>query len=380
MRRILSLFLCVCATLMVVAQTRFRTTIPYQNEAGKLIVSVRVNGHPARFLLDTGAPCCITYSFAERLGLKAGQALPGQDSNGQFIQAHLVTLDSLKLGSINFRSLQAMRWEKGNMTEQMGIDGIVGYNLLMMGIAKFDGRRSEFTFTSFSRDLGITPAQALPLLKDKMVPLLPIRLGKETVDTVMFDSGASSFYEMSTTTFQRLGKKHKSFKHWASGHGVLSMGAAGIAQQSELHRIRVPKFYLATAQFRDVPSITTDGRDSRIGSNILHYGDVVIDYPQRLFYYLPHDVSAIPQLYKKEWEVVIIVQDSQLVAGIVWNEKLPIRMGDRILAVNEQRLPERVDLHEATTRALFNMPGDRATLTYLNARTGKEETISIRRR
>lgn len=380
MQRILSLLLCVCATMFTVAQTHFRTTVPYHDEVGKLIVSVQVNGQPARFLLDTGAPCCITYSFAQRLGLKTGKALPGQDSNGQLVEAHLVTLDSLKLGNITFHSLQAMRWEKGNMTEQMGIDGIVGYNLFMMGIIKFDGRKSEFTFTSFSRDLGMQPSAALPLVPNKMVPLVPLQLGKATIDTVMFDSGASSFYEMSTASYLRFGKKHKDLRHLASGRGVLSMGAAGVAQESELHRLCIPKLRLAEAEFSDVTTITTNGGDSRVGSSILRYGDVVIDYPKCLFYYLPHKSEEKPRLYQKEWDVVLIVQGEQIVAGIVWDEKLPIRRGDRILAVNGQRTPERVDLRSATTRALFSMPGDKATITYLDTRKGEEATITIRRR
>lgn len=380
MRRILSLFLAVCVSTIVVAQTQFRATLPYVNEAGKLIVNVRVNGQPARFLLDTGAPCCITYSFAQRLGLKAGQAVPTQDSNGQITQAHLLTLDSLNLGGVRFQSLQAMRWNEGNLTEQMGIDGIVGYNLFQMGIVKFDSRRALFTFTSFSRDLGMQPSCALPLLKGEIVPLVPLRLGKSAVDTVMFDSGAADFYEMSTSTYQRLGKRSKALHHLASGHGVLSMGVAGLAQQSLLHRLRIPKLHIATSPFRDVTTITTDGRDSRIGSRILNYGDVIIDYRQRLFYYQPHDVENTPRLYQKEWDVVLVVQNNQITAGIVWDERLPIHMGDRILAVNGTRLPEQVDLRQATTQSLLHMPGDRATLTYLNSRTGREETIKIRRR
>ncbi len=383
MRTFLLALLLVCVALTGAAQTKFRATLPYRNEAGKLLVDVRVNGVPARFLIDTGAPCCVTYSFAQRIGLTTGQSISAQDSNGQTTQAHLVTLDSLNLGGVQFHRLQAMQWGKGNLTEQMGIDGIVGYNLFQMGLLRLDGERHEMTFTNYSRDLGMDPAHALPLLKGAPVPLIPVRLGKTETDTVMFDSGAADFYEISRTTYNRLsasGRLRTALRPLASGTGILSMGAAGLAQEATLHRVKVPRFGLATTLFRNVSSITTDGRDSRIGSDILRYGTVVIDYPKRLFYYRPHDANLQPDLYQKEWEVVLIVENGHVSAGIVWDNRLPIRRGDRILAVNGQRIPDTVDLRTATTQGLIAMPGDQAELTFLNARTGREEQVKIRRK
>ena len=141
--------LLISTSLFTVAQ-RFRAIVPYVNEGGKLIVSLKVNGQQGRFLLDTGAPCCVSHEFATRIGLKAGEMRTGEDSNGRAVQASLVSLDSLQLGAVTFRNIQAMQWEKGNPTAQL-IDGILGYNLLRMGIVKWDTRQRQFIFTTLTR-------------------------------------------------------------------------------------------------------------------------------------------------------------------------------------------------------------------------------------
>lgn len=381
MKRFLSLLTILPLVVLAATAQTFRTTIPYHNQQGKLIAQVEVNGHRGTFLIDTGAPCCVSYSFAQRIGLQPRQAQKAQDSNGRTIETHLVVLDSLKVGTVTFSNLQALRWEKGNMTEQFGIDGIIGYNLMQMGIVKFDGRNHTFTLTSFSKDLGIDLAHGTPLLAHKFIPLLEVRLGKQAVDTVMFDSGATELYEMSMRNHHRLQHHKKAVKLITSGRGILSMGAAGIEQPSLKHRLKIPRLAIANSHFRNIATITTDGYDSRIGSEILNHGDVIIDYKNRIFYYIPHSPHQPPNLYRPEWDIVITISpEGFLTAGIVWNNKLPIRSGHRITAVNGRRYDQPIDIRTATTTTILSMPGNKAEITFLNPETGQEETITIRKR
>ena len=105
---------------------RFRAVVPYVEQNGKFMVDVTVNGTRGRFLLDTGAPCCVSYSFARRAHITLGEAQTGQDSNGRPVTARMAQLDSLRLGSVDFRNVAAMCWPEGSPTERFGIDGILG--------------------------------------------------------------------------------------------------------------------------------------------------------------------------------------------------------------------------------------------------------------
>lgn len=369
----------VCLAMTTTAQS-FRAVASFVNENGKLLTEISINGIKGRFLLDTGAPTCVSHSFAQKAGLSLGETLRGSDSNGQSVATQLVTIPALQFGGATFTQLQALCWEKGNPTEAF-IDGIIGYNLMQLGTSIFDLRRQRFTFTTDTRPHNPEAERyALPLLGGKAYPYIPIRFEGQPADTVMFDSGAADFYEMSTRRFARLSPADSlGVRLLAKGTGVLSMGAAGIERPSEKHRLLISSLSLAEAKFHNVTSITTSANDSRIGSELLVHGIVVIDYPQRKFYFLPYTPDSIPDLYAKEWDVVITVTDGYLTAGMVWNEQLPIRSGDRIVAVNGQRF-DKVDLRTAVTQGLFAMPGDTAIITFLNPRTQREERIEIGRR
>ena len=351
----------IYSSLFAAAQ-RFRAIVPYVNEGGKLIVSLKVNGQQGRFLLDTGAPCCVSHEFASRIGLKAGEMRTGEDSNGRAVQASLVSLDSLQLGAVTFRNIQAMQWEKGSPTAQL-IDGILGYNLLRMGIVKWDTRQRQFIFTTLTEGLGLDPSRALPLLPN---------------DTVMFDSGAEGFYEMSNRQRERLTKSRSTARILATADGTLSMGASGIEGVTTKHRILIPQMEIARFRFADVATTTTDGTSSRLGSMLFNYGDVAIDFPRRTFYFLPHPLQKDPlKVYQPEWEVVpTVTADGTIVAGIVWNAKIPIHQGDRIVEINGQRC-ERIDFAKAVSTPPFVLSGKKTEIVFIPQGSTEERRLTI---
>ena len=350
---------------------------PYGMDNGKMIVQASINGVEGRFLLDTGAPCSVTHSFAQRAGIQGGQATQVYDSNGNIAQTRIVNLPHLRVGGFTFMQLQAMVLQEGNMVEQFGIDGIVGYNLMRQGIAKFDGRAHKFILTTDTTGLGIDLMCGILMVPDPYSTMVPIRVGNVT-DTVMFDTGALDFYEMANKVYTRVQADTTHFRCLAKGSGILSMGAAGLEAQSLKYRVLIPDCHIGNTPFANVTTITTDALESRIGSNILLHGDVIVDYAQKLFYYQPHATGTAPvDVYQPEWDVVVTVMGDHLAAGMVWsNAKGDIHSGDRIVAIGDQRI-DKVDMREATTRGMFNLKPQGTQITYVNARTGKEETMTI---
>lgn len=355
----------------------WRMTTPYAIENGKMLVRASVNGVEGRFLLDTGAPCSITHSFAQRAGVRAGQTTQVYDSNGNIAQTEIVDLPDLRLGGFTFSRLQAMKLPEANMIEQFGVDGIVGYNLMRQGIVKFDGRAHQFTLTNDTTGLGMDINTAIILADDPYSTLVPIRLAG-VIDTVMFDTGALDFYEMSSRFYARVQADTTHFRPLATGSGILSLGAAGLEAESVKHRLLIPNGFIGNTPFHNITTITTDAIDSRIGSNILLYADVIIDYANQLFYYQPHQAATEPiNVYQPEWDVVLTVMDNHLVAGMVWsNAKGNIRSGDRVVAIGSERI-DQVDMRVATTQGLPGLKPEGTQITFVNGRTGKEETMKI---
>ncbi|WP_073347844.1 retropepsin-like aspartic protease [Bacteroides congonensis] len=371
--------LALFAQLSLFAQ--YRVTLPYVMENGKITINAEVNGHQGRFLVDTGAPCSLTYSFMQRAGIVPFDSVQVQDSNGHLLTTRVAELESLKLNGFTFSRLQAICLEKGNMVENFKIDGIIGYNLMKMGIVKLDGSNHTFTLTSSEKGLGIDSLYAIPLVKDPYLVRIPVRFADNEQDTVMFDSGASSFYAMSATSHRRLSeKKTNSFEQLGKGVGILSLGVSGVEKASVKYRLKIPHFSIGNHSFRNVTTITTYAMDSRIGSGLLNHGDIVINYRKGMFYYIPSVSGEIPDMYQKEWDAVITVIDNYLTVGMVWNtEESPLKGGERIVEIEGKKY-DKVDLYKATTTNLLQLPDKEAHIKYIDKETGEIKSAVIRRK
>jgi hypothetical protein len=363
--------------LITIPIRAWRMETVYGMENGKMLVRASVNGVEGRFVIDTGAPCSITHTFAQRAGLQGGQTTQVYDSNGNTVRTTIVNLPNLSLGGFSFTRLQAMQLPEGNMIEQFGVDGIVGYNLLRQGIVKFVGRDHRLILTNDTTDLGIDLNYGILLADDPYSTMVPIRVGN-VVDTVMFDTGALDFYEMSNRMYTRVQADTTHFRRLASGKGILSMGAAGLEAQSLKHRVLIPQSHIGNIPFANVTTITTDALESRIGSNVLMHGDVIIDYREKMFYFQPFtEVTEPINVYQPEWDVVITVMGDHLVAGMVWdNAKGDIQSGDRIVAIGSERV-DKVDLRQATTQAWAGLKPEGTQITYVSSKTGNEQTMTI---
>ena len=371
--------LALFAQLSLFAQ--YRVTLPYVMENGKITINAEVNGHQGRFLVDTGAPCSLTYSFMQRAGIVPFDSVQVQDSNAHLLTTRVAELESLKLIGFTFSRLQAICLEKGNMVENFKIDGIIGYNLMKMGIVKLDGSNHTFTLTSSEKGLGIDSLYAIPLVKDPYLVRIPVRFADNEQDTVMFDSGASSFYAMSATSHRRLSeKKTNSFEQLGKGVGILSLGVSGVEKASVKYRLKIPHFSIGNHSFRNVTTITTYAMDSRIGSGLLNHGDIVINYRKGMFYYIPSVSGEIPDMYQKEWDAVITVIDNYLTVGMVWNtEESPLKGGERIVEIEGKKY-DKVDLYKATTTNLLQLPDKEAHIKYIDKETGEIKSAVIRRK
>lgn len=371
--------LALFAQLSLFAQ--YRVTLPYVMENGKITINAEVNGHQGRFLVDTGAPCSLTYSFMQRAGIVPFDSVQVQDSNGHLLTTRVAELESLKLNGFTFSRLQAICLEKGNMVENFKIDGIIGYNLMKMGIVKLDGSNHTFTLTSSEKGLGIDSLYAIPLVKDPYLVRILVRFADNEQDTVMFDSGASSFYAMSATSHRRLSeKKTNSFEQLGKGVGILSLGVSGVEKASVKYRLKIPHFSIGNHSFRNVTTITTYAMDSRIGSGLLNHGNIVINYRKGMFYYIPSVSGEIPDMYQKEWDAVITVIDNYLTVGMVWNtEESPLKGGERIVEIEGKKY-DKVDLYKATTTNLLQLPDKEAHIKYIDKETGEIKSTVIRRK
>lgn len=359
--------------------SQFKVEVPYTEENGKLIVEAKINGCNGHFIVDTGAPCALSHSFIERAGKAKGQEATFQDANGNIMNSQVITLDYLKLGAIEFTGLQAVVLPANNIIETFHIDGVIGYNLFRMGCIRLNGKKHTLTFSSKPMVEAADSVYSTPLVKDRYLTLLPVTLGKNVKDTVMFDSGASDYYTMSVHQYPRIKHAKARLKVLGSGSGTLSAGAAGVEQSTKKYRLCVPQFSLCQNSFKDVTTITTSAPSSRIGTGFLTFGDIAIDYKKGLFYFIPYEANKVPNLYQPEWDVVIVVSQNKLVAGMVWDTKhSPLRGGEQIVEINGVSYAGDVDMYKAITKGVIPASTNKLSIKYIDPNTGETRSTVIR--
>ena len=387
MKRILSLILLLLGGLGI-SQAAFYTRIPYQNVAGKMQVKVSVGGVEGTFIFDTGAPVCLTHSFAQKVNLTKIQEMKFVDSNGQEFTQDLYMLDALKVSDTEFTKVHALKvsdteftkvqavvFEEGNMIEQMGIDGVLGYTLFGSHIVELDAANQEIIISDMEERFPLKAEYASRMLSADYTPMIEWKVGGVVADTVLFDSGAAGFWDVSETKYMQL-KKQGLVEQLSRGEGIISFGAAGLEESTVRYRLKAGEVGIGAARFRNVTAETTTGM-SRVGTDLLYYGKVVMDYRKRLFYFIPNQPDAVPDMYRKTWNVEITVMGDYLTAGFIWESAAKdLSGGERIVAVNGKRF-DKVDMYEAMTTNLVNLTGDEATITVLDKQTGKERDVKI---
>jgi len=124
------------------------------------------------------------------------------------------------------------------------------------------------------------------------------------------------------------------FELLAESKGSLSMGLFGSAKNNTHFLLNIPNLQLNNVDIKNVTSVNTYGKTSRIGSEIFKYAKVTIDFKKKLFWLAPFKNKKQISLKETLWPIKpVIDNNNKLVIGIVWNNQLTdkINVGDEIL-------------------------------------------------
>ena len=117
------------------------------------------------------------------------------------------------------------------------------------------------------------------------------------------------FYSMNTPTYEKV-KDSGFIETLFSGFGATSMGLSGAEEASEKFRIKIPQIKIGRGKFQNITAETMTSPISLLGTKLLDYGIVTIDFAQGLFYFEPYDESTLPDLYRKRWNIDCLLYTS----------------------------------------------------------------------
>ena len=315
------------------------TTIPYHNVNGKLIVDVEIGGKVRPFLFDTGASrTCITDSLYRELNPAVIRQVDVRDSGGNRGKSPVVNLDTLRVGDWTFCNIRGIVISLDNpLIECYSIAGILGSDILQRKTVHISSRDSLLTFSEDVSPWGLRKKDGTKMTILGTRPHMKVysRNGdRRTFQWMLIDTGASGYSSTVNNHFQHLSEKGV-LADEQEAFGQSSYGVHGVEVSGRQRRGILPQMELNGVLLDSVPVHSTAGGTSLLGTFILKYGDVTIDYRQKRFYYHPFQDSIRVKEHPFS-RLNIIFDDRQMVVGVIWDEELAqlIRPGDRVMEIN----------------------------------------------
>lgn len=330
-----------------VGQKHYLDTISYQTKKGKIFVPVEIEGNSYKFLLDTGSPFLIYDSVFKDLHEKTAIAIYADtvsDINGKDKVKKMISLSKLKIGNITFKDTPGFIMNQGDseMIDCFDFDGVIGSNMLRNSVIQIDGNNKMIILTDKKKNLSVKRrnSQKIKLTEKQSTPILKVTLQKKpkVTDAAFFDSGAESLYEISKRTAEYFKKKGVSpYDTIAKTVGASGGGFFGPENKEEKLLLAINEFIINKHGFGEIVAEAGEANE-RIGSKLLEYGKVTIDYRKRRFYFKPYPDKDYEELSRKPWAVRPTYKDGKIVVGLVWEDDLKenVNVGDEILGFGDK--------------------------------------------
>lgn len=317
----------------------YYSEIPFEYVNGKIIIPVQINNKTYKFLLDTGAPNCISKNLTINLNPKILNEIKVSDANDNKSVLNVVELPDLFIGNIAFENSLALSYneEKNLVFDCFNIDGFIGSNLLRNSIIQINIKNKTLTITNEKSKLKFNNKNGtkLTLIGAQSSPYIWIKIkGKSSgKEQVLLDTGMKGFYDISTRNYN-LFKKENIFQVIAIGNGSQRIGLFGNSTIKEQVKVLLPEMKISNSSFLNISTISTNDNNSRIGIDLFENGIGTIDFKNKKFYFDEYEINK--DLSEKPLGFSPAIINEKLSIGIVWDEKLKekIYVGDEIVEIN----------------------------------------------
>ncbi|CAM4413044.1 Aspartyl protease [Pedobacter westerhofensis] len=357
--------------------TNYFEEIPYQDINGKMIVKVKINGIDYNFLFDTGAPMCLSSKILTAVNADKLQNNQVNDVNGNKASSPTVIIKDIALGNLNFGGIPAVVGVP-DFFKCWNVDGILGSNLLRNSIIQINSQKKTIVITDLTEKLQLADKKGISLFLDTIqsYPVFKVQFSGNPTMRVNFDTGDNGLLSLSETSMDQL-KKANVYETVTKGYGANQIGAFGLEKDNEKFLLKFPTFNIADVHLKNVMTVTSKGSGARLGSKMLNYGIVTIDFIHQKFYFEGNAREI--DLAEKQWPFQPTFNNNKMVVGLVWDEAgSSVALGEQIVEVDGTSF-ETVDLCDLLNKKSILEGKERSTIT-IRSRDGKLRKLEIEKK
>lgn len=341
--------------------------VPYRVIGNKMIVDFRINGNLYPMIFDTGGQMSITDLVCEQLALPAAEDRLITDANGQSTHYQTIMIDSLSDygGTFSFARVKSVKMPR-QAVECFDAAGIIGSDLLQNHVVEIDAHTRTILIYEPSAAPKLPLRNALRFAADGFMPIVPVNVAGIRINAI-FDSGSGSPLSLKDTDYRMLAGRGV-VKVVSEGRSVGSLGLGGLGESGSLKRIEMGRMSLGPAKFDGIVTEVSTPPYTLLGIQFLDYARVVIDYPHRLLYYIPHKNEN--DMSRAMRDLNLTVKGGELVVAAVFGPMCEVlEIGDRVVRINGRKPPE-FDFCESITKGIPELREPEVVLT-VKTRRGK---------
>lgn len=311
--------------------------IPYQYVNGKIFIEGEIAGKKHLFLFDTGAPVSISKQLAAELNAKVLKKILIDDAFLHTDSTTIVEVNDIELGGLTFNNIPATTGLP-DFFKCYNVDGVIGSNLLRNSIVQIEPDKHLIIFTDQKDKLNLKSKNSTKLVTNigtASSPFVDIMMrGKKNVTiNIEFDTGDKSFIRIEDKLINTL-NKYAAFDTVATGYGADNIGQSGLQDAGDKYLFKLPTTIIGNGSFNNLIIESNKDAQPALGSRLLDYGTVTMDYIHGKFYFDANEPTI--DLGEKQWPFRPVVADNKLVVGVVFQKALgQLKQGDQIMAIDD---------------------------------------------
>jgi len=170
-----------------------RVSINFDSPHGLIVCAVKVNGHPTRFLIDSGSTTSIIdLDAAQRLGLPQGGHSKVEGAT-TFVGT-VARIDSFEVAGIRFEPLyvQAVPLRLPSKIAHEGIDGVLGYDLFSALVVRISYKNAHLELSLPSGFAYSGTGSIIRADLGKHIPIIVASVGKDHPGSFSIDTGSTA--------------------------------------------------------------------------------------------------------------------------------------------------------------------------------------------